>query len=186
MSTGLGAFSLLDWVLLLVLLFSSVRAAMRGLVLELFWLVGSVVGLFVACELYDIPAPLLQSITHSLALAHALSFLLIVFGVMLLAGFIGRMLSRSVRFVGLGWLDSVAGGLFGLLRGVLIISAGIMAIAAFLPANLPLDKEFSGSTLAPYFLQAAHGVSSFVPVEMEQRVNSGMNLINRHWPQQQP
>src|ERR1700744_3538489 len=124
----------IDWLMLAVLVFSAVRAAMRGMVRELFWLAGSILGLALACAYYPLPAKMLQHMISSYAAAEVLSFLLIVFGVMLLAGLLGRVMKTAVHFAGLGLADSAAGGLFGLIRGLLLVTAGMMAVAAFVPA----------------------------------------------------
>lgn len=167
----------LDWLMLAVLAFSAVRAFMRGMVRELFWLIGSVLGLALACIGYGYPAQALLPIVNSQPIADACSFLLIVFGVMFLAALLGRAASQAMRFAGLGLADSLAGGLFGLLRGLLLVTASMMAVAAFLPATAFTEKNILPSVLAPYFLSAAHAVSSVVPAEMENRVRDGIALL---------
>jgi membrane protein required for colicin V production len=175
--------TMVDWLIIMVLIFSTIRAAMHGLVRELFWFVGSILGVALASAYYALPAEALQPIVGSQPIAYACSFLFIVFGVMLLAGLLGRTMRSALQFAGLGTLDSLVGGLFGLLRGVLLITASMMAVAAFLPANAQLDKNISPSVLAPYFLSAAHAVSSVVPAEMENRVRNGIVLLKSQWQQ---
>ena len=177
----LHSFKPLDWLMLTVVGFSTLRALRHGLVRELFWLAGSILGLVLASVFYTVPAKPLQHITNSLAAAEAISFLLIVFGVMLLAGLLGRLTRSAVRFAGLGLADSLAGAFFGFLRGTLLVTAGMMAVAAFLPASVTTEDNFSGSVLAPYFLSAAHAVSSVVPLEMERRASAGVLLLKQQW-----
>lgn len=176
---SIGSLTLLDWFLLAILVFNVVRAMMRGMVLELFWLGGCILGLALACEFYAAPAPMLQSVTRSYPMAEALSFVLIILAVMLFAGLLGWALSRMIRFVGLGWADSLAGALFGFMRGVLLVTAGMMAMAAFLPQQLTPGNEISHSVLAPYFLRAAHAVSSVVPADLQQRVTAGTHFFHQ-------
>ncbi len=170
----LHSLTFLDWLMLAVLAFSAIRAAMRGMVRELFWLIGSVLGLGLACIGYGYPARALQPIVNSQPIADTCGFLLILFGVMLLAGLLGRTASSAMHSIGLGLADSLAGGLFGLLRGLLLVTASMMAVAAFLPATAFTEKNIPPSVLAPYFLSAAHAVSSVVPAEMENRVRDGI------------
>jgi membrane protein required for colicin V production len=173
----------LDWIILAVLAFSVVRATMRGMVRELFWLGGTILGLALACAYYSIPAAVLEPIVNSQPVANACSFLLIVFGVMILAGLLGHAMRSVIRFAGLGTLDSLAGGLFGLLRGILLITASMMAVAAFLPTYGQMERAIYPSVLAPYFLSAAHAVSSVVPNEMESLVRTGIVLLKPQWQQ---
>jgi len=175
----MGALTFLDWFLLAILAFNVVRAMMRGMVRELFWLGGSILGLVLACEFYALPTPMLQAITRSYPLAEALSFVLIVLAVMLLAGLLGRTVSQMLHLVGLGWADSLAGAIFGLIRGILLITAGMMAIAAFLPQNFTPGNLISRSVLAPYFLTAAHAVSSVVPDDLQKRVTTGTYFFHQ-------
>ncbi len=177
----LHRLTVLDWLMLAVLAFSSIRAAMRGMVRELFWLGGSILGLALACAYYPLPAKALQPIVRSQQVAYICSFLLIVFGVMILSGLLGRAMRTAVHFAGLGTLDALAGGLFGLLRGLLLITASMMAVAAFLSANEQMKKDIYPSVLAPYFLSAAHAVSSVVPSDMENRVRTGIALLKTQW-----
>jgi membrane protein required for colicin V production len=173
--------TLVDWLIMTVLVFSTIRAAMHGLMRELFWFVGSILGLALACAYYSLPAEALRPIVGSQPIADACSFLFIVFGVMILAGLLGRAMRSALRFAGLGTLDSLIGGLFGFTRGVLLITASMMAVAAFLPANAQMDKNIYPSVLSPYFLSAAHAVSSVVPAEMEDRVRNGIVLLRSQW-----
>ena len=173
--------TVLDWIMMAVLAFSVIRATMRGMVRELFWLGGSILGLALACAYYALPAEALEPIVNSQPVAEACSFLLIVFGVMIMAGLLGHAMRSVIRFAGLGTLDSLAGGFFGFLRGVLLITASMMAVAAFLPGNAQMEKQIYPSVLAPYFLSAAHAVSSVVPSDMENRVRNGMVLLKTQW-----
>jgi membrane protein required for colicin V production len=176
----LHSLTVLDWLMLAVLVFSAVRAFMRGMVRELFWLIGSILGLGLACIGYGYPAQALQPIVNSRPIAETCGFLLILFGVMLLAGLLGRAVRSAAHFAGLGLVDSLAGGLFGLLRGLLLVTASMMAVAAFLPATAFTEKNIPPSVLAPYFLSAAHAVSSVVPAEMENRVRDGIAMLKPH------
>ena len=176
-------FTPLDWLIVAVVGLSVIRAMIHGIVRELFWLGGSILGLVLASVFYTVPAKPLQHITNSLAAAEAISFLLIIFGVMLLAGLLGRLTRSAVRFAGLGLADSLTGAFFGLIRGTLLVTAGIMAVAAFLPASIQTKDNFSGSVLVPYFLGASHAVSSVVPLEMERRVTAGILVLQQQWTQ---
>ena len=176
---GIHSISPLDLFLIVIILLSALRAMMHGLVRELFWLAGSILGLIFACNYYPRAAILLHTIISNPAVAAAVGFILIVLATTTLAGILGWSLSRTVRFAGLGWADSIAGGIFGLVRGILLVTAGMMAVAAFLPRDSLIEHQITGSTFAPYFLQAAHGVSSLVPAELQQRITSGATLLGQ-------
>lgn len=170
--------TMLDWVIVAVLLFSTLAALTRGIFRELFSLCGLILGVLLASWNYKSLAPLLIQWIHSSGVAEAIAFLVIAIGVMLVAGFAGYLLHKTAEVVGLGWADSLLGGLFGLLRGGLIVTAGMMAIAAFLPHS----TWTRDSKLAPYFLDSAHGMSAVVPAEFRARILSGAQEIRHQAP----
>jgi membrane protein required for colicin V production len=70
------------------------------------------------------------------------------------------------------------GALFGFLKGCVVVTLGVMAIAAFLPHKGWLDH----SQLAPYFLSAAHTTSAVTPVELGERIRDGVKIIRDAQP----
>ncbi len=108
-----------DFAVMAILLVSLLFGLWRGLVYEVLSLAGWPVA-FVLSKLFasDV-APMMPGTqeTMRITLAYAVVFVaaLIVWGVL------AWLLSRLVKVVGLGWLDRVLGGLFGVLRGGLVI-----------------------------------------------------------------
>ncbi len=56
------------------------------------------------------------------AVADAIGFLLIALLVMAIANIVGAVISKTMRRMGLGCLDRLAGGVFGFLQGALLIT----------------------------------------------------------------
>ena len=80
--------------------------------------------------------------------AEAICFCLIALAVMLVASLLGMLMKGLIHGVGLGWLDSNAGLIFGLLRGALLVTLCIVTLAAFFP-----DTRWLGDAqLSRYFL----------------------------------
>ncbi|MHB1020986.1 MAG: CvpA family protein [Acidobacteriaceae bacterium] len=170
--------TVMDWVIVAVLLVSTLAALTRGIFREFFSLCGLIFGVLLASWNYKRLAHPLMQWVHYPGVAETIAFLAIAIGVMLLAGLIGYLLYKTARVVGLGWADSLLGGLFGFLRGCLIVTAGMMAIAAFLPHS----TWAKDSKLAPYFLDSAHGMSAVVPAELRERILSGAQEIRKQAP----
>ena len=118
-----------DFAVIAILLVSLLFGLWRGLVYEVLSLMGWPVA-FVLSRLFAgsvapmMPGPVLSNIegaqeTIRITLAYVVVFVaaLIVWGVL------AWLLSRLVKAAGLGWLDRVLGGLFGALRGGLVILA---------------------------------------------------------------
>lgn len=171
---------LIDWLIVIVLLVSVLSAAKNGFFLEVFSLAGILVGFVLASWNYQRLLPWLTAWVHSLPAAGALSFLLIALGVMLLAGILGRMVRWSIHSIGLGWADRLLGAIFGLIKGIVLITIAVLVIAAFFPKA----TWFQRSRLAPEFLSAAHRASAIAPQDLERRVRDGVMSLRKsepHW-----
>ncbi|HYK34590.1 CvpA family protein [Alloacidobacterium sp.] len=170
--------ALIDWAIVIILIVSVLSAAKHGFFVEAFSLAGVVLGLLLASWNYQKLLPLLDRWVHSPGVAEVIAFVAIAIAVMVIAGLAGRLIRWSVRSIGLGWADRFVGAVFGLLKGCVLVTLGIMAIAAFLPRATWMEK----SRLAPYFLSAAHGASVMTPVELGERIREGVKAIRDAQP----
>lgn len=170
--------ALIDWAIVIILIVSVLSAAKHGFFVEAFSLAGVVLGLLLASWNYQKLLPLLDRWVHSPGVAEAIAFVAIALAVMVIAGLAGRLIRWSVRSIGLGWADRFVGAVFGLLKGCVLVTLGIMAIAAFLPRATWMER----SKLAPYFLSAAHGASVMTPIELGERIREGVKMIRDAQP----
>ena len=159
LQVGLDGMNLLDWIIAMILVLSTITGFMRGLIRSLISLVGVLAGVLAAARF----APQLAGTIarwiapHSLALMVA--FVLILLGVYALAVLLGRLLSGACSAVGLGFLDRLAGAVFGFARGVLMLAALLLPLGPYL-------QHFAAarsSALLPYLLPATHEISFVVP-----------------------
>lgn len=173
----------LDWILIALLLYSTIRAFVIGLLLEIFSLVGMASGVVLASWNYAGLAmrlvEWLQPVAAiSLPVANIAAFLLIILAAVVAAGLAGRILRKSVRSIGLGLVDRVCGAAFGLGRGCLLGVAVTLALTAFDPSS----RLIADSQLFPYFLAGAHGVSFVVPKSLERQLSDGTEHIKHTQP----
>jgi membrane protein required for colicin V production len=168
----------LDWLLALLLVYSIVRAAMRGLAREAFALAGLVIGFLLACWNYPILASYMRGLVNSPPLADFCAFLLIVSIVMVLASLLGRIVQRTASAIGLSFLDRLGGAAFGLLRGAILGAAILIAVTAFLPAA----PWVQNSRLAPYLLRGAHAVSFVMPRQLKLQLHEGLDRLKHTTP----
>ncbi|GAC1356326.1 MAG: hypothetical protein NVSMB3_02530 [Acidobacteriaceae bacterium] len=171
----IAAFNAVDWLLTLVLIWSIGLAFLRGIIRELFGLMGTVLGLLLAAWNYQTLALRLLQWLPSLLTAEILAFLLIAVSVLLVCTLLGRLIRGTAHTIGLGVLDRLAGATFGLLRGA-VLDLGILMIAT---AFFPPQALIANSSLAPYFLAAAREVSFVVPQDLQKRITGGITGI-RH------
>jgi len=168
----------LDWILGLILVYSVVRAVMRGFIAESFALGGVVCGFLFACWFYRQAAASLSGLISSQPFAQLAAFLLILAATMVVAGLLAKILRHTARTIGLGFFDRLLGALFGLLRGMLLGLSLLLPIAAFLPTAVWLQQ----SALAPYFLGAAHGLSFLMPTDLKLKLLDGLDRIRHNTP----
>jgi membrane protein required for colicin V production len=169
----------IDWVIAAILVLSVVGAARNGFFIEAFSLAGVILGLLIASWNFQKLMPWLLHAIHTPAIAEAIAFLAIALAIMIVAGLLGRALRWSARSIGLGWLDRLIGAVFGLAKGCVLVTLGVIALAAFLPRNGWLDH----SELAPYFLSAAHTSTAVTPTELGERIRDGVKIIRDAQPE---
>jgi membrane protein required for colicin V production len=170
--------ALIDWAIVVILIVSVLSAAKHGFFVEAFSLAGVVLGLLLASWNYQKVLPWINGWVHSPGVAEVIAFVAIAIAVMVIAGLAGRLIRWSVRSIGLGWADRFTGAVFGLVKGCVLVTLGVMAIAAFLPHATWLER----SKFAPYFLSVAHGASVVTPAELGERIREGVKVIRDAQP----
>ncbi len=164
-----------DWGIVAVLLVCVVQAARRGIFVEAFSLAGILVGIGVASWNYTRLLPWFSPWLRSQALADAAAFLCLALAVMVAAGLAGRLIRWSVQSVGLGWADRLLGAAFGLVKGGVLVTLGVMALVAFSPGSTALR----GSRLGPYFVAAAREGSVGGPAGWREKVRYGARVLHQ-------
>ncbi|HUS19799.1 MAG TPA: CvpA family protein [Terriglobales bacterium] len=166
----------LDWIIIGVIALSVLLAAAQGFFFEMFSLGGAVLGYVLAAWQYGRLAPWFEPYVKSTAVANAAAFFVIFTGVMVLAGAAGKIVRWMMKEVGLRWVDRILGGAFGLLRGVVMVTVGVLALATFVPESKALER----SELSRYFLVTGKAVSWLAPGELRQKFQEGIALLRKN------
>ena len=159
MST-LASIGWVDWVVLAVLLGSVAFGLFRGLVFEVLSLLGWVAAYVAAQALSGTVAPSLPIGSPGSGLNAAAAFVAVFLVVLLGWGLIAWMITRLVKSSPLNPLDRVLGGLFGLLRGLLIALAVATAVDMTALAEAP---AWRGSHSAPLLQHALATLKPLLP-----------------------
>jgi len=175
------SLSTLDWLIVLIVLISTVQALTEGFFHEFFSLAGVVVGYLIAAWEYSRLAAWYSRFVNSAWMADIAGFLTIFLVVLLLAGMVGRLARWAVKGVGLRWFDRTLGAVFGFLRGFLVSAVLVLALAAFAPHW----NAFQQSRIAPVLLTTGRGMIWLAPPELRQRFWEGWELL-RTVPQHLP
>lgn len=159
--------TIFDYVVLAAMALSVLLGAWRGVVNELLALVAWVAAFLVA----RIGAP---QATHWLAgqitepgLRLAAAFIIIFVGVLILFAIARMLLSRLLSAVGLGTLDRLLGAVFGVLRGLAVVLAGVMLAGM---TSMPRERWWQTAVLAPPLETAALAAKPWLPADVAKRI----------------
>ncbi len=165
--------NLADWCIVGVVLFSVVVATLKGFFFEVISLAGTVIGYLVASWQYPRAAAWIQPHVNSEWVANILGFLLIFVAIVAIAGLIAKLARWAMNKAGLTWFDRVLGGLFGLLKGSLIVAILLLMMTAFTPTS----EYLSGSQLAPYFLVVGRAAIWVAPAGLRAQFYQGLDML---------
>ena len=166
------SLSMLDWVIVLVILLSTVQAISQGFLREFFSLMGILAGYLVAAWEYPNLALLCAHYIQTPWIADLSAFFAIFIIVALIGGSIGRLSSWAVRSIGLRWFDRLLGAAFGFIRGIVVSAVIVVALAAFAP-----HWGLQQSRIAPFMLVTSRGLIWAAPADLRRRFWDGWNLL---------
>ena len=159
----------LDFVIIAVLIGFVVAAYSSGLIREVVTLVAVIAGIVIAGVLYDDLARDVLVFLDDEDAARAISFLILFGSVYLFGQMIAYILKRGASILMLGWADHVGGGVFGLLKGLIVVQVLLILFAAY--PSLGLDDAIDNSALGSYFLDDASFILVIFPGEFEDRID---------------
>ncbi len=173
-------FSLLDWIILLILAYSTAVSWFKGFVREALGLITVLAGVLLAAWSYRSVASLFKDVvrTENLALFFGFS---VIFVATLIAGLvIIWLITKFVKFAKIQWADRMLGAAFGFIRGWVISAVVLLALTAFEVQT----ERLRNSELAPYFLPGSRVIAVMTPYEMKAKFLVGYRALERWWRQQ--
>ncbi len=147
-----------DIAILVVLVAFVFKGLLRGLLKEVCSLLGLVIGAFLAFRYHP---PLGEGLASAFGLPSqvcvAISFMAIFLTSVVVFALIGYLLSRFVKLIFLGGFNRVAGGLFGLAQGAVLMA---LVLFAFSVADLPgpIERGMKASQLSPPFIDLGEAI----------------------------
>ncbi len=153
----------LDIILLIVLLVTLVLGLIKGLVRQVIGIVAVVAGLILAARYYPrAVAP--SSIRSSLpSIVAELSGFLAFFAVVIAAGWLIGLLFSKLMKGPLEFVNHLLGGVFGLVKGVLICGVLVFALLVFEVQQDALAE----SRLAPFCFHVTRAIVSLIPGDLK-------------------
>jgi membrane protein required for colicin V production len=172
--------SLVNWVTILlvaVIAFTTYRAFRNGFVRELVSLCSVILAIPLAGALYDDMYPKIHPMVDNEPLAYLVSFLAILFGVVVAGQVAAHILKKGVSLLNFGAADQLAGGAFGLLKGILICQAVLIAFVLF--PNPDLRGSIDDSPVARTMLDGAPLVLTILPGQFDRGLQAFLQGVDR-------
>jgi membrane protein required for colicin V production len=170
--------SVVDWMIVAILAASVLAGLAQGFFRSAFSLGGLILGLVVAAWNYPRVSAVLKPIVRNEQVSNAIGFLLIALVVAALVAAVGVLLSKAFQKIGLGCLDSLAGAIFGLFQGALLVTVCILVTVAFFPDTDWLTQ----SRLPRYFFGACHLSTQISPSGLADLVRGDLNRLEQESP----
>ncbi len=114
----------LDWAMVVIVGFSSLMSIIRGFVREAASILAWIAAFIIAGRFYPQAAPFFTFSQDELTRT-ILAILILFISTLLITGFIGTAICSLVQKAGLSSFDRLLGVAFGIVRGVLVLSAAL-------------------------------------------------------------
>ena len=135
----------IDILLLVILGFGLIRGFMRGLIIEMASLLAIVVGIYGAIHFSFFTARLLgELMPSSQQTIQVVAFGITLIVLMLAVMFLAKVLTKMLKAAELGFLNRLAGALFGVLKAAVIVGS----LFVFLERTFQTEKWLSASALS--------------------------------------
>ena len=158
----------LDILLIGIVAIFFIRGIFRGLVKEVLSLTAVVLGVFLASRYQHLLVPHLELYIKSEMTVDALAYVSVFLGTVIIFWLLAKFIRSVLDISLLGWVDRTAGGVFGLIEGVLI---GLILLT-FVQAFAPESRWFKESYIAPRSQHMVGIVVELTPESMRDTLRS--------------
>ena len=152
--------TLLDFIVIAVLLLSAILAFIRGFTREMFSLLGWVGAAAAAWFLLPYTEPYAREIVDDVLAARIIASIAVFIVVLFAITFIGSPVSGRVRESHFSSMDRLLGGLFGVVRGAVLIVLGYLVLISFYPTDsqIPWMRDAVSKPYLEEGLRVAEGL----------------------------
>ncbi len=168
----------LDIIIVVILCYCVIRGVFRGLIKELSSIIGVFSGFYAAYTYYTVVAKPLSEWISNQGYLNILSFMLIFCVVFLVISILGVIINYLLKLAFLGWFDRFCGAVFGVMKGLLIVSVILIALTTFLPKGTPVIKD---SLLSPHVTLVSEKMIKVVPKDMKDAFTTKIMELKKEW-----
>jgi membrane protein required for colicin V production len=157
-----------DYTVIAIVLLSALLGWWRGFVYEVLSLLGWIAAGVVARLFAANAAPYMPAALGAESARIAAAFVVLFVATLIVGGIVAWLLSKLVKWVGLGWLDGMLGTLFGTLRGVLVVL--VLVVLAGM-TRLPQEPFWRNAWSSKPLESMALTIQAWLPDSVAQRVH---------------
>jgi len=164
----------LDFVLLIILVATTIMGVVKGLVRQVIGLAAVIAGLVLAGLYYEGVSEIIGHIVRDKLVSNFLGFLVIFFVVLAAGALLSFLISKSMKGP-LAFINRLLGGVFGLVKAALICGVIVFALASLNIARPALEQ----SKLAPACLGVARAAVNLIPQDLKAKFNQSYQEIRK-------
>lgn len=150
-----------DVIVVLVLVFFTLRGFWNGFVGEVAGLVSLVGGFWAAHNFHPLLSEYLTFISEP-AWRQLAAYVLIFVATLILVAVLARILQKVLSFSFVAWVDRLAGGILGLAKGLLLCSI-VLLVLQKLMGNMAFLQN---SRALPYFTSLIEQIRAWLPPDV--------------------
>ena len=142
----------LDLGIIIIVSIFFVRGVFRGFVFELVTVIGLILGYIISITYLSLLAGYILTFFPSLpeSAINIVSFFLLFIGTNLLLRLVSKIITKTLKFAMLGWLNRILGGVLGILKSIIVMSILVFVIDLIPFSSYLLDQvEVQTSELYP-------------------------------------
>ena len=163
-----------DYLILVIIIISTLISLLRGFLREIVSLVTWVVGFWVALrfarQLGDV-----FSVIHNPSVRVVIGFAILFVVILIIGAAINFLIGKIMEKTGAGAADRVLGMLFGMVRGVVIVAV-LVIMAGF--TTLPQNDWWHVSRLIPYAESVAGWMRAVLPQQVADEMMRGERKVS--------
>lgn len=167
-----------DILVIIIFGFCLIRGIFRGLVKEFSSIIGVLAGYYAANSYYPYVAKFLSQWVSVVDYSRLIGFLVVFIGVFLIISILGVIIKYLMSIAFLGWVDRISGGIFGLIKGLLIISVLFVVFTTFLSKNASIVKD---SIVAPHLSHISKQMARIMKKDMKSEFTEKFEGLKKAW-----
>lgn len=142
----------LDFIILLPIVFVAYRGFVNGFFREVFGIIGIILAVYITFEYMGIISGIVAPYVENRDRATIITGIVMFIGIVVIVQFTGVALERFFNALKLGFINKVAGMIFGALKSAIVISAVLLLFAGI---GIPSEETTSNSVSYPVVIYIA-------------------------------